>query len=105
MAYYAQLMAEDNGEELSILKQNLARALQEDVTPRQREMLQLYYGQGMTMREIACYLQVDRTTVSRTIKRGEQRLRRCLRYGGAGLLQRSLPEPKKAVRQKNNPNS
>lgn len=93
MAVYARLMAEDNREELSLLQRNLARALGEDVTPRQREVLLLYYSEGMTMKEIADKLGVDRSTVSRTILRGEERLRRCLRYGGAALLNREPPRP------------
>lgn len=86
MAVYARDMAEDNSEEHSRLKRNLVRALREDVTERQREFLLLYYGQGMNMREIGEKLGVDKSTVSRTIKRGEARLRRCLRYGAERLL-------------------
>lgn len=88
MAVYARLMAEDNGEQLLELRANLARALREEVTKRQREMLFLYYERGLTMKEIAVLLDIDRSTVSRTIKRGEKRLRRCLRFGGAALLRR-----------------
>lgn len=75
-----------NKEELSRVKQNLLTALKEDVTPRQREMLTLYYGQQMNMREIAALLGVHKSTVSRTIKRGARRLQRCLRYGAAAFL-------------------
>ena len=39
------------------------------------------------MREIGQKLGVDKSTVSRTIKRGERRLQRCLRYGAKGLLE------------------
>ena len=81
MAVYTRQMAADNSAELSRLKRNLIRALKEDVTPRQREVLTLYYAQGLNMREIGERLGVDKSTVSRTIKRGEARLRRCLRYG------------------------
>ena len=38
------------------------------------------------MRQIGQELGVDKSTVSRTIKRGEARLRRCLRYGAAAFL-------------------
>lgn len=86
LAAYARLMAEDNGQELDQLRRNLAMALREDVTPRQRQVLLLYYGQGLSMQEIAQELGIDRSTVSRTMGRGEERLRRCLRYGGAALL-------------------
>ena len=76
----------DNSAELSRLKRNLIRALKEDVTPRQREVLTLYYAQGLNMREIGERLGVDKSTVSRNIKRGERRLQRCLRYGAEAFL-------------------
>lgn len=86
MAVYMRSMAGDNSEQHSRLKRNLNRALKEDVTERQRQFLLLYYAQGLNMREIGESLGVDKSTVSRTIKRGEARLRRCLRYGAANLL-------------------
>ena len=52
----------------------------------QREYLLLYYAEGLNLRKIGERLGVDPSTVSRTIKRGEARLRRCLRYGAAVLL-------------------
>ncbi len=91
MAVYTLQMAGDNSREISRLKRNLIRCLQEDVTPRQRQALLMYYAQGLNMREIGERLGVDKSTVSRTIKRGEQRLQRCLRYGAAAYL-RSLDE-------------
>ena len=38
------------------------------------------------MRQIGTRLGVDKPTVSRTIKRGERRLQRCLRYGAEAFL-------------------
>ena len=86
MAAYARAMSEDNSEELRFVRKNLVRALREDVTQRQRHTLLMYYNEGLNMREIGEILGVDRSTVSRTIKRGEARLRRCLRYGAAAFL-------------------
>ena len=86
MARYSIQMAADNSKEISRLKRNLIRALQEDVTERQRQALLMYYGQGYNMREIGERLGVDRSTISRTIKRGERRLQRCLRYGAEAYL-------------------
>lgn len=86
MAVYTRSLSTDNSKELSLLKRNLIRALQEDVTPRQRDVLLLYYAKGLNMREIGQKLGVDKSTVSRTIKRGEQRLERCLRYGASTHL-------------------
>ena len=87
MAVYARSISPDNSAQLGRLKKNLVRALQEDVTDRQREFLLLYYAQGLNMRQIGERLGVDKSTVSRTIKRGEARLRRCLRYGAGNLLE------------------
>lgn len=87
MALYSRAMAEDNSTQIAQVKRNLARALREDVTPRQRQTLLLYYGEGLNMREIGDRLGIDKSTVSRTIKRGEARLRRCLRYGAERFLQ------------------
>ena len=86
MAVYSRAMAEDNSQQMARLKRNLVRALQEDVTARQREYLLLYYGERLNMKQIGERLGVDKSTVSRTIKRGEARLRRCLRYGAKSLL-------------------
>lgn len=86
MAVYSREMSADNSKEISRLKRNLIRALREDVTPKQRQVLLMYYAEGLNMREIGEQLGVDKSTVSRTIKRGEQRLQRCLRYGAKAYL-------------------
>lgn len=86
MAMYLREIASDNTHEVSRLKKNLSIALKEDITPRQRQLLILYYGEGLNMKEIGALLSIDKSSVSRTIKRGERRLRRCLRYGAARLL-------------------
>lgn len=86
MAVYTRQMAADSSQEVSRLKRNLLLALREDVTQRQRQTLLMYYAEGRTMQEIADQLGVDKSTVSRTIKRGERRLQRCLRYGAEAYL-------------------
>ena len=86
MAMYNRQIAADNTRELSRLKRNLIRCLREDVTPKQRQMMLLYYAEGKNMREIGQAMGVDKSTVSRTIKRGERRLQRCLRYGAEAYL-------------------
>ena len=91
MAVYARQMSADNSHEVSRLKRNLIRALQEDITPRQRQALMMYYAEGLNMREIGAQLGVDKSTISRTIKRGERRLQRCLRYGAEAYLKSMDP--------------
>ena len=67
-------------------------AIEEELTARQREMISMYYLQQIPMPEIAKLLGVNVSTVSRTIKRGRVRLKRCLRYGSAVLLKAALEE-------------
>ena len=89
MAVYTQLMADDNRDQMNRLKRNLTHALRQDITQRQREYMMLYYGRGMSMEAIAREKGVNKSTVSRTLKRGRQRLYRCLRYGAANLLEQA----------------
>ena len=83
---FVQAMAGDNQTRLAELQACLGKALREDVTPRQQQVLFLYYVQGLNMRQIAEALGVDRSTVSRTLKRGEERIRSRVRYNGGDLL-------------------
>jgi RNA polymerase sigma factor (sigma-70 family) len=89
LAVYARLMADDNQEQMGRLKRNLTQALRQDITQRQREYMILYYGRSMSMAAIAKQCGVNKSTVSRTLKRGRHRLFRCLRYGAANLLQQA----------------
>ena len=88
LAVYMREISElnTNREEIIGLQKNLIFALNEDVTPRQREVLLLRYAECLSQAEIANQLGVARSTVSRTLARGEARLRKILRYGAAKLL-------------------
>lgn len=80
MTVWMRANAQDNSEQLSRLRRNLRRAREQELTERQREMVSLYYDQGMTMPQIAEQLGVNRSTVSRTLRRARARLYRFLRY-------------------------
>ena len=86
MAVYARQVAETNTEEIDRLKRNLIRAIREELTPRQREMIYLYYSQEINMPTISKQMGISVSTVSRTIKRAEEKLQRCLRYGAKAYL-------------------
>lgn len=86
MAAYARQIAADNSREHSRLKRNLIRAIREELTDRQRRVLVMYYARDMTLAQIGKELNVRPSTVSRTLHRGEERLRRCLRYGAQDYL-------------------
>ncbi|MEG1658909.1 MAG: sigma-70 family RNA polymerase sigma factor [Oscillibacter sp.] len=81
MSAWMRENAEDNTVQMDRLRRNLRKAREEELTPRQRELLDLYYDQGMNMPQIAAHLGINRSTVSRTIWRAKQRLYQCLRYG------------------------
>ena len=81
MAAYARATAADNDEVLSRLRRNLRVARREELTPRQAQMLRLYFDEEMTMEQVGQELGVCKSTVSRTIARAKRRLKRCLRYG------------------------
>ena len=89
LAVYAELMAQDNKDQINRLKRNLTHALRQDITERQREYMILYYGRKLSMEAIAKQCGVNKSTVYRTLKRGRQRLYRCLRYGAANLLEQA----------------
>ena len=83
---FVQVMSADNQDRMAEIQACLGKALREDVTPRQQQVLFLYYVQGLNMRQIAEALGVERSTVSRTLKRGEERIRRRMRYNGGDLI-------------------
>lgn len=57
-------------------------AIDEELTERQRELIDLYYLEQMSMTEIAQRLELSPSTVSRTLKRGRGRLKKYLKYNG-----------------------
>lgn len=80
MAAWNMAHSEDNSEQLDRLRRSLRSARAAELTPRQRQMLRMYYDEGKSMTRIATLLKVNKSTVSRTIARGRRRLKRCLKY-------------------------
>lgn len=56
------------------------RVIREELTPLQRDVLLAYYFQEMSIPEIAAERGVHKSSISRALKRAEDRLRRLLRY-------------------------
>ena len=56
------------------------RVIEEELTPLQREALIAYYIQGLTIPQIARERGVQKSTISRTLHRAEEKLRRFLKY-------------------------
>lgn len=80
MTVWIREHAGDNREQYERLKRNLRKAMREELTPRQRMIMEMYYFQGIKIPAIANELGINRSVVSRTLKRGRDRIRRCLKY-------------------------
>ena len=80
MTVWLREQANANQEQMERLRRNLRRAREQELTPRQQQVLTLRYEQNMNGAEIARMLGLNRSTVSRTIRRAQERLRRCLQY-------------------------
>lgn len=76
---WQQEPAGDNSAQHQQLMALLMRALDETLTPRQRQVLLLYYG-GASVTRIAQELGVGKPTISRTLRRARRRLEQALQY-------------------------
>ena len=72
--------AGDNRDQLLRLRRKLQQAREKELTPCQRRVVELCFEQGMSVTEAAELLEVAPSTVSRTLHRAKERLRRCLQY-------------------------
>lgn len=60
--------------------ERVQRVIKEELTPLQRDTLTDYYFNRMTIPQIAQHRGVHKSTVSRTLHRAENKLRRYLKY-------------------------
>ena len=80
MTVWLRENADDNQEQMERLLRNLRKARVQELTPRQQQMLSMRFEQNMSGAEIARELGLNRSTVSRTLRRAQERLPRCLQY-------------------------
>lgn len=80
MAVWLRENSPDNAEQIARLRRNLRRAREQELTPRQRQTVDMYFDRRMSISEIARELGVSPSSVSRTLRRAQTRLRRFLRY-------------------------
>ena len=76
---WTELFHEPDGRKDRLVR-NLRRAMDRELTPRQKQMLELYYGRQLSIPAISRLLGVAPSTVSRTLRRARDRLRRYLEY-------------------------
>lgn len=77
---YLRQIAATNDDQIDRLKRNLTVAINQDLTPRQRQILSLYYYKGYNMTQIGKELDVHKSVVSRTLSRAMVRIQRALKY-------------------------
>ena len=70
----------------------MGTALREELTEKQLHYITLYYVDGKNMVEIGEMFGVDKSTVSRTIKRALRRIKKVLKYSSPILLRSALGE-------------
>lgn len=89
---FRQWIALANGEsnELSEAKRNMGKAIRHCLTKKQFDYIKEYYLDGLKMQQIAERRGVDRSTVSRTLKRARHRLKMVLMYSGPLLLKATV---------------
>ena len=80
LCLWRQEQSGDNQERIRRLLSNLPLAVQQELTPRQREILQMRFTGGMSITGIAKELGLNKSTVSRSLTRSVERLSRSLRY-------------------------
>lgn len=80
LCLWRQEQSGDNQERIRRLLSNLPLAVQQELTPRQREILQMRFTGGMSITGIAKELGLNKSTVSRSLTRSVERLYRSLRY-------------------------
>ena len=80
MAAWRREEQSDNSERLERLRRNLRKARRQELTDRQAQVLAMYYDEGLSVTAIARELVLCKSTVSRTLRRGRERLKRYLQY-------------------------
>lgn len=70
----------DNRRRIQRLLTNLPLAVEQELTPRQRQILRMRFDEGMRVSDIARELGISKSAVSRSLSRTTYRLFRALRY-------------------------
>lgn len=80
LQHWQKTIGGDNSQRLERLVHYLPIAIAEELTPRQQQLLRMFYYDGKSVSAIAQELAVNKSTVTRTLQRAQDRLRKSLRY-------------------------
>lgn len=70
-----------NNRQLEIMKYELKKAINSELTDRQRIMVTEFYFDGLSVTAIANKYNISKSTVSRHLSRARERLKGALKYG------------------------
>lgn len=79
-AAWERANAGDNDEQMERLRRNLRKVRELELTEKQAEAVHLYYDLGLSIPQIARERGVHKSSVSRTLARARERLKRYLQY-------------------------
>ncbi len=77
---FFQIKDTDDRDERQRLLRVIGEVVRRELTPRQREMVELYYFQNHTIPAVARILGVNKSSVSRGLKGARKRLEQYLKY-------------------------
>ncbi|MDO4743091.1 MAG: sigma-70 family RNA polymerase sigma factor [bacterium] len=73
--------AGDNRLKLNQLQKYLSKAIDTELTDRQKEIIKAFFYDGSSVTEISTRLGINKSTVSRHLKRSKEKLHNVLKYG------------------------
>lgn len=73
--------AGDNSVTIAKMKRAVLDIMDEELTDCQREVVEDFYFKNMTVTEIARKRGVNKSTISRHLKRARIKMKKCLKYG------------------------
>ena len=77
---FSQLVGGGNSDSRDRMKKILHKAIQNELTERQRTCIMKYYYQEMKIKDIAAELGLNNSTISRHISSGTRKLRKIAQY-------------------------
>jgi RNA polymerase sigma-70 factor (ECF subfamily) len=71
---------ETNVQFLHRLRKLIPKVIKDDLTPKQKEILILYYYEKLNIPQIASLKSLNKSTISRHIKGGKRKIKQLLKY-------------------------
>ncbi|MBQ7004714.1 MAG: sigma-70 family RNA polymerase sigma factor [Oscillospiraceae bacterium] len=69
-----------NERQRAVMQDALHRTIERDLTARQRQLILMYFYDELDVTEIAKETNLDKSTVSRTLKRAKERIRKSMQF-------------------------